>query len=38
MDEKLVNMVLEWKQTKSMSLATDICNYLVEVLDEIATS
>lgn len=36
MSEELVNMVLEWKQTKSVTLATDICNYLVELIDEIA--
>lgn len=36
MDEKLVDMVLEWKQTKSVTLATDICNYLAELIDEIA--
>ncbi len=36
MSEELVDMVLEWKQTKSVALATDICNYLAEVLDEIA--
>lgn len=38
MDEKLVNMILEWKQTKSIALASDICEYLEGVLDEISNS
>lgn len=38
MDEKLTDMILEWKRTKSVTLATDICNYLAELLDEIANT
>ena len=36
MDEKLVNLVLEWKQTKSIATASDICKRLVEIVDEVA--
>lgn len=38
MPDKLVDMVLEWKATKSISTATEICNYLVELVDEISNT
>lgn len=38
MNEELVNKVLEWKQTKSLSLAAEICEDLVELINEIANT